>query len=179
MKVYSKPYPPNFFKSDEDFKCDSNSKHSRYNSFSADYIINKILYKIYFYPKRTVYETIGIVTSFRAQVAELKKFLDKASWIDKFFKDNIKIGTVHSCQRSEASLLIYDLVESKNNKLDQLYQHEVGARLINVTFSRAQSKLLVVGDVEAILNNMSGSNNIKQSVREILRKIKGYRKVPL
>lgn len=160
----------------EDFKCESNSKHSRYNSFSADYIINKIIRRLYTYPFRTVYATIGIVTPYRAQVAEFTRLLEKADWMDNYFKNIIKIGTVHSFQGSEASLLIYDLVEAKNKKLGKLYQHETGARLVNVALSRAQSKLLVVGDVEAILNNTSGSNNIEQSVREIFRKIRAFKK---
>lgn len=158
-------------KFDNSFKCEITSKHSRINRGSAKYIVNNILSDLRYHPIIGAIN-IGIVTPYRAQVNEINSLISSMSW-DKYFIAKIKVGTIHSFQGSESDLLIYDLVESNHSKLGRLYMHETGERLVNVAISRAKSKLIIVGDIEAITKN-SGSNNLRQKVFKVFEKLQKY-----
>lgn len=154
------------------FKCELTSKHSRVNKGSASYIVNTLLSDLRYHSIIGVI-TIGIVTPYRAQVNEINSLISKKDW-SKNFKDKIKVGTIHSFQGSETDLLIYDLVESSHTKLGRLYMHDTGERLVNVAISRAKSKLLIVGDIEAI-NNNAGSNNVREKVYKVFENLKKHK----
>lgn len=153
------------------YKCELTNKHSRLNNGSANYIVENILAKLLYHPISGVFN-IGIVTPYRAQVNNINNQILKKGW-DKLVTDDIKVGTIHAFQGSETDLLIYDLVESSHTKLGRLYMHETGERLVNVAISRAKSKLLIVGDIEAITNN-AGSNNIRHKVFKVFENLKRY-----
>jgi len=59
------------------------------------------------------------------------------------------LGTVHAFQGSEADVIIWDLVDTRNHKIGRLYQQDTGDRLTNVAISRAKGKLVIVGDPDA------------------------------
>ncbi len=152
------------------FICVSKN-NSRRNDYSAIYITDILLEPLQRHPLINRIE-IGIITPYRSQVNKLNTLISEKPW-PKSFKDKIKVGTVHSFQGSEADLLIYDLVESKDLNVGRLYCHDTGKRLVNVAISRAKSKLIVVGDIDAILNN-KGSNNVEREVAEMMRNIKRF-----
>lgn len=66
--------------------------------------------------------------------------------------DRIKIGTVHAFQGAEANVIIWDMVDTGNHPVGRLYRGDTGNRLANVAISRAQGKLLLIGDIEAFLS---------------------------
>lgn len=158
--------------SKKDYQCKVTKKGSRLNKFSADFIVNKILEQVKNHPILGTFNTIGIITPYRAQVNEINRLISLKDW-NKYFKIKLMIGTIHSFQGSEADILIFDIVESKGIKLGKLYQHETGERLINVALTRVKSKLLIVGDIEAIIDNI-GSNTLEDSVLTTLMNIKRY-----
>jgi len=85
---------------------------------------------------------IVIITPFRLQRSYL---LDQLYCLRL---SNIKVSTVHSCQGSEAPFVIFDPVRAD----DEFLMNKVGRQLINVAFSRAQAKLIVMLSEEDLKN---------------------------
>ena len=94
---------------------------------------------------------IGLITPYRAQVSLLKHLL-KDMKLTSDQADRIKIGTVHAFQGAEANVIIWDMVDTRNHPIGKLYRGDTGNRLTNVAISRAQGKLVLIGDPEAFLN---------------------------
>lgn len=124
---------------------------SRYNQTTFDFItelIDKLILNIDEKP------TIGIITPYREQA---NKYHNK--YQDTELKIKPTCGTIHTFQGSECDIIIFDLVESMNdiddkpNKISALFFDQDGERLINVAFSRAKSKLIIVGDIDAIVKS--------------------------
>jgi len=155
------------------FVCKSSSRGSRYNIASAEYIVNDLLTSLTTHPKVSeMNDGIGVITPYRAQVNQIHKLIAQKKW-SKAFTDKINVGTIHAFQGSQADLLILDLVESKERQLGVLYRHGIGARLTNVAVSRARSKLIVVGDINAILKGR-GNINMTFEVRKLFQRLKKY-----
>jgi len=128
---------------------------SRVNRESARLVVKMAIY----YAKSEVHLQIGIITPYRGQVSQIKRLLrDKNP--PKHLDGRIKIGTIHAFQGSEADVIIWDLVETEHLPVGRLYHEDVGSRLTNVAISRAQGKLLIVGDVNVFVTN-SGANKVK------------------
>lgn len=155
-----------------EFKCISTKKGSRLNKFSAEFIVNTLLNQIQNHPILGTLKNIGIITPYRAQVNEINRLIAEKDW-NPYFKMKLMVGTIHSYQGSEANLLIFDLVESKGMKVGRLYQFDTGERLVNVALTRVKSKLVIVGDIDAIIDNI-GSNNIEESVVRTFINLKRY-----
>lgn len=155
---------------EKDFQTKRTREQSRFNSFSAQHITNKILMPIYENPPLNLPFSIAIVTPYRAQVAYIDKLV-KQKFDDKAFRERIRIGTVHSFQGSESDLLIFDLVDARNMKVGRLFWQEEGERLVNVAISRATGKLIIVGDIKALTEGNS-SNNLSFRTRSVLNLVK-------
>lgn len=91
---------------------------------------------------------IAIIAPYRAQVRALKEGL-RAVDVNVEQRRDIAVGTVHAFQGSEADLVIWDLVESRDEPIGMLYRGDTGDRLTNVAISRAKGKLVLVGDRHA------------------------------
>jgi len=85
---------------------------------------------------------IVIITPYRLQRAYL---LDQLYLLEL---PRIKVSTVHSCQGSEAPFVIFDPVRAD----DEFMMNKVGRQLINVAFSRAQAKLIVMLSAQDLQN---------------------------
>ena len=66
--------------------------------------------------------------------------------------ERVMIGTVHAFQGAEADIIICDLVDSRQHPIGKLYRGDTANRLVNVAISRAQGKLVLIGDPETFLN---------------------------
>lgn len=143
---------------------------SRYNQENFNFVIDLI--------DRLVLDikgnpTIGIITPYREQA---NKYYNKYQSLDLIIKPSI--GTIHTFQGSECDIIIFDLVESANNsdnkpnKISALFFDQDGERLINVAISRAKSKLIVVGDVDAIIR--SESHLTSSNFKKVLSNMKNY-----
>lgn len=108
---------------------------------------------------------VGIITPYRSQVSLIKRMLKEAKVSESALK-KVNVGTVHAFQGSEADVIIWDLVETCRHPIGKLYQGNTGERLGNVAISRAQGKLIVVGDPNAFFD--APSANLVGKIRAIL-----------
>lgn len=157
---------------DPNFEVQRTKEQSRCNHGSSIFIVRQIVKPLQKHPLRTPF-TIHIITPYRGQVNTLKNDL-KLEITDEGFRGRIKVGTVHSFQGSEADLIIFDLVESVNEKIGRLFWQQMGERLVNVAVSRTTGKLIVVGDVKVITEG-DGYMNVSSKVRMVLKEISKHR----
>lgn len=108
---------------------------------------------------------VGVVTPYRGQVAEIKRRLKDLD-LPREQHQRVKVGTVHAFQGSEADVIVWDLVDTRDFRVGRLYHGDSGDRLCNVAISRAKGKLIIVGDPDAFLF-APGKEMVKQT-RNIL-----------
>ena len=92
-------------------------------------------------------EIVGIVTPFSAQVAAIAAACKKAGVQDEDAKSGITIGTVHSLQGAERSIVIFSPCYSKH--LDGGFIDR-DPSVLNVAVSRAKDSFLVFGDMDVM-----------------------------
>lgn len=100
------------------------------------------------------YETVGIVTPFRPQANLMQKIV-----IDKGIGKSVEVDTVHRFQGGQKQLIIFDIVTSQPTKLTD--DKGIGGddeKIINVAFSRAQEKCMVVADIPTLQKKHSESS---------------------
>jgi hypothetical protein len=89
--------------------------------------------------------TIGVVTPYAAQSADLKQRLgldtDKPG-------DRVRVGTVHKFQGGERDVMVFTLVAGQNEPSHCFDWFDRQPQLWNVAITRARSNLIVVGDRE-------------------------------
>lgn len=94
---------------------------------------------------RTV-DHVALLAPYRGQVHLLTALVR-----DLKLGERVTVGTIHRMQGSEAPVVIFDIVDALPLGVPgRLLQGELGRRLVNVAFSRARSKLVVLGDVHAL-----------------------------
>ncbi|MBL7954574.1 MAG: AAA family ATPase [Flavobacteriales bacterium] len=89
--------------------------------------------------------TIGVVAPYNGQV-QLIQHLLRSSMLTSEKMDRVKVGTIHSFQGSEYDIILWDVVDSTDRRIGQLYKGDTGERLVNVAISRARQKLIIIGD---------------------------------
>ena len=94
---------------------------------------------------------VGLITPYRAQVGLVKRLLKDMN-LPGSQADRVNVGTVHAFQGAEADIIICDLVDCRNHTVGKLYRGDTGNRLVNVAISRAQGKLVFIGDPETFLS---------------------------
>lgn len=121
---------------------------SRYNSFEAETIAAWLAAQkeqIERHYGKPLHEVVGVVTPFSAQVNAIKAALGKLDINCGGGKDSLTVGTVHSLQGAERSIVLFSPVYSK---------HEDGgfidskSSMLNVAVSRARDSFLVFGDMD-------------------------------
>jgi superfamily I DNA and/or RNA helicase len=131
--------------SDEDgYFAEKTQGGSRMNRVTAE----KVCTLANYYPRHDPEVLVGVITPYRAQVRLIKRLLKKTNMRPEEL-ERIHVGTVHTFQGSERDVLIWDLVESSGSSMGLLYREDSGNRLANVAITRAQGKLILVGDFEA------------------------------
>jgi DNA replication ATP-dependent helicase Dna2 len=100
-------------------------------------------------------DEIGIIAPYRAQVANLRRHLlsdDPASgWQALSVKSPLSIDTVDRFQGGERSVMIISFATSSPPpKGSQLREHLTNAHRLNVALTRAQRKLILVGNANAL-----------------------------
>jgi superfamily I DNA and/or RNA helicase len=106
---------------------------------------------------------VGVVTPYRGQVSEIKRRLKE---LDLPLEQHQRVKVVHAFQGSEADVIVWDLVDTRDFRVGRLYHGDSGDRLCNVAISRAKGKLIIVGDPDAFLF-APGKEMVKQT-RNIL-----------
>lgn len=117
---------------------------SRVNKKSAEFIAKLVSQ----YLTDDSEAVVGVIAPYRGQVAYLRRLFREGSLRQEQTK-RLRLGTVHAFQGSEADVVVWDLVDTRNHKIGRLYHQETGERLTNVAISRAKGKLVIVGDPDA------------------------------
>jgi len=111
---------------------------------------------------------VGVITAYRAQKSAIKDMVKQQS----FRCLQVEVDTVDAFQGGQKEIIIYSTVRSSSNA------HRIGflkseARL-NVSLSRAQSLLIIVGDLD-FLNNSQIQGNKFPEIIEYINQAKGCR----
>lgn len=123
---------------------------SYYNLYSAILCVELAMTAL-----RNGYLTVGIVTPFRSQANLIQKILNDRD----IHEERIAVDTVHRFQGGQKQVIIFDIVTPQPTPLtDDGKDDGDDVKLINVAFSRAQEKCIVVGDIPAILKKHSPSS---------------------
>ena len=150
------------------FKVLRTASQSRINPTSKKIIINLIDPILKHHPKAR----IGIIAAYRGQVLSYRTAIDR--WSKEHRYAVILAGTIHSFQGSEMDYIIWDMVDSRHEKIGNLYTGKEGERLVNVAISRAIGKLIVVGDVRN-LSEGDGRNLVNLSTQRLMKQFEKFR----
>lgn len=120
---------------------------STFNKEEANLLINHLeILKQSLESENIDYPKIGIISPYQAQVATLKELFEKKFEESEFTK-NISINTVDGFQGQEREVIYISLVRS-NEKSEIGFLKDI--RRMNVAMTRAQKKLIVIGDSATI-----------------------------
>lgn len=117
---------------------------SRINRKSAEFVAQLVAQ----YLSNDSDAIVGVIAPYRGQVTCIRRLLRERS-LPQHQTKRLRLGTVHAFQGSEADVIVWDLVDTRNHKIGRLYHQDTGERLTNVAISRAQGKLVIVGDPDA------------------------------
>lgn len=135
-------------------RTDSGSYYNLYHSFLAVQLAKEAI--------ESGYKSVGIISPFRAQINLTKKIVT-----DKRLGEKIKVDTVHRFQGGEEQIIILDIVTSQPTKLtDDKDESGDDKKLLNVAFSRAKEKLILIADVKKL--------DKKHSLNSLLRQFVSY-----
>jgi len=133
----------------------SSSKYNLYHAFLAVDLAEKVLRQG---------RTPGIITPYAEQAHRIRLMLR-----DKGLEDRILASTVHRFQGQEVDTVIYDISDSEGTAPRWL-ESETSKRLMNVAFSRAQRKLIIIANKNFITQRLPNDNVARQAIRYIQEK---------
>ena len=108
------------------------------------------------------YEKIGIISAYRAQVNLIEKML-KDEIPDSSGK--IVTDTIHRFQGDEKEIIIFDVTTPKTKTMyDDGSDGGDDMKLLNVAFSRAREKCIIVADVPAIKKSHSATSLVRKAI---------------
>lgn len=108
------------------------------------------------------YKKIGIISAYRAQVNLIQKMLkdEIPESLDKIAAD-----TVHRFQGDEKEIIIFDVTTPKSKTMyDDGKDGGDDMKLLNVAFSRAKEKCIIVVDVPAIKKSHSQTSLVRKAI---------------
>lgn len=95
---------------------------------------------------------IGILSPFRAQAANIRRHIRKHKGINEEDKSNITSETIDKMQGQERDVIIYSLVSGNLEYMTEMAEFLYNPNKMNVAFSRAKSKLIIIGSLTKISN---------------------------
>lgn len=95
---------------------------------------------------------IGVLSPFRAQAVNIRRFIRKHPNIDDESKQDITSDTIDKMQGQEREVIIYSLVSGVEEYMIEMAEFLYNPNKMNVAFSRAKSKLIIVGSLDKISN---------------------------
>lgn len=106
---------------------------------------------------------IGVLSPFRAQAANIRRTIRTHLDIDDDLKQDITTDTIDKMQGQEREVIIYSLVSGNVDYMIEMAEFLYNPNKMNVAFSRAKSKLIIVGSLDKILNlNLPGYPHLKR-----------------
>ena len=143
-----------------------NESNATYKNDSEIRIIKAKLHELDTSASRAI--KVGVITAYRAQKSAIKDMVKQQN----FRNLHVEVDTVDAFQGGQKEIIIYSTVRSSSKA------HRIGflkseARL-NVSLSRAQSLLIIVGDLD-FLNNSQIHGNKFPEIIEYINQAKGCR----
>ena len=135
-------------------RTDSGSYYNLYQAFLTVSLATQAL--------ENGYASVGIISPFRPQTNLIQKILK-----DENLDTKIEADTVHRFQGGEKQIIIFDTTTARPTKLtDDQAEGGDDEKLLNVAFSRAKEKCIVIADIKTI--------ETKHSLTSLLRKFIQY-----
>lgn len=92
-------------------------------------------------------DEIAVLSPFRAQAANVRRAIKKHKGISKEDRNKIVSDTVDKMQGQEREVIIYSLVSGNIDYMLEMAEFLYNPNKMNVAFSRAKSKLIIVGSL--------------------------------
>ena len=93
---------------------------------------------------------VAVLSPFRAQAANVRRHIRKQSEITEEQRKLIAADTIDKMQGQEREVIIYSLVSGDVDYITEMAEFLYNPNKMNVAFSRAKSKLIIVGNIEQI-----------------------------
>lgn len=93
---------------------------------------------------------VAVLSPFRAQAANVRRHIRKQSEITEEQRKLIAADTIDKMQGQEREVIIYSLVSGDMDYMTEMAEFLYNPNKMNVAFSRAKSKLIIVGNIEQI-----------------------------
>ena len=97
-------------------------------------------------------DEIAVLSPFRAQAANVRRHIRKQKDISEEQRKLVVSDTVDKMQGQEREVIIYSLVSGNLEYMTEMAEFLYNPNKMNVAFSRAKSKLIIVGNIEQIKN---------------------------
>ena len=109
---------------------------------------------------------IAVVSPFRAQAANIRRHIRKREDIPHEEKHSIVSETIDKMQGQEREVIIYSLVSGNIDYMIEMAEFLYNPNKMNVAFSRAKSKLVIVGSLSKIQNiNLTDYPHIQKMMK--------------
>ena len=93
---------------------------------------------------------VAVLSPFRAQAANVRKHIRKYSDITEEQRKLIAADTIDKMQGQEREVIIYSLVSGDMDYMTEMAEFLYNPNKMNVAFSRAKSKLIIVGNIDRL-----------------------------
>ena len=115
---------------------------------------------------RNGFTKIGIITPYRAQARILARRIE-----DLNLKKYVEVATVHRFQGREKQIVIFDVSDSSPNSPSRLIrvknsEDHQSERLLNVAISRAQDKLILIGNLSYLSKNLDSDELLLKIIED-------------
>ena len=127
----------------EDDGCQASEKE-------AEFIVNTI---VGFLKKGVPAKDIAVLAPFRAQAATIRRGIRKREDISDEDKSELVADTVDKMQGQEREVIIYSFTAGDPDYISEMADFLYKPNKLNVAFSRAKSKLIIVGNFDKIVEN--------------------------
>lgn len=114
---------------------------------------------------------IAVLSPFRAQAANIRRVIRKNEYIKEEEYQQIAVDTIDKMQGQEREVIIFSLVAGDIEYMTEMADFLYNPNKLNVAFSRAKSKLIIVGNIDKLrlmdfamfphLKRMLGSQYVK------------------
>ena len=95
-------------------------------------------------------EEIAVLSPFRAQAANVRRHIRKHEGIPEESRNAIVANTIDKMQGQEREVIIFSLVAGDYEYMTEMADFLYNPNKLTVAFSRAKSKLIIVGNVEQL-----------------------------
>lgn len=93
---------------------------------------------------------VAVLSPFRAQAANVRRHIRNQNDITEEQRKQIAADTIDKMQGQEREVIIYSLVSGDMDYITEMAEFLYNPNKMNVAFSRAKSKLIIVGNIEQI-----------------------------